>query len=399
MLYYTPDNPIFQTSSEPTHCYVQLEAHYHSPMGSMLDAISVSKNLPYKIKDRNPRSSFEGWRGWGQKESAIVDYFLSTLTSLTPKSRFRVVESPSGDNILVKDEHASTSQQSSVVVARGNLKLPANASPTIHKAAKAKFSRYIKHGEKKLGRVIRFRAVAHHSDPTNRHYDFVVYTINVSFSRLRHIVRSAAEVSGFKATCRRIRTPGERKSSVRYIHKCELQPVTGERYVFLPAKDGSRLVWGSKDFFQGRKKTDIWEECKKLWFGPITNSKQIDNKPPDELHELESLQRTITAMLPTNPVAADIVRWGAAKLSWLLGWWLYNVETQLVKVPNIRMTKKGCYWRETTWDIPKPSSLVLVPYHRIYNSLPDEKLEDMLCEAETVITALAARYDAEYPIS
>jgi hypothetical protein len=345
-------NPTFVgEAKQERHLYVQLEAELWSPNRAYLDGIADNKDLPFKIKDRDPRSSFEGWRGWAAKEAAIVNRYLETLPNHT-------------------------------IIVRGNLKLPPFASPEEHERAKAILSRAIKDHEKKTGRAIRFRAVADHNHPEDRHYDFVAYGDRYSFRAMNTLIKSAATKAGCKATCRPVNTKAQRIGTVRYVHKADLKPTRQEKFVYLPARDGSRLVWGSQDFFQGTSKTALWEECKAHWLRKkaespasvqLLSNKQIDDPPLDELDAHERLARQVAGWLPDNPAEADSGRWTARKLHWCCPLSYLNAECSALLLPNIRQTPSGCYWVQRTCSVPTPATGRRTPYHAFFNPLPDER--------------------------
>jgi hypothetical protein len=314
----------------------------------------VSEEHGYRCKCRNPRCSFECKCAWAARESAIDAYFLTEkLPILMPTAK----------------------------PYRGNLTMPKGASREAHRDAQAKFSRAVKAIEKKIGRVIRFRAVAHDTGKHERHYDYHAYAEGVRPKTMRRIFLTAARKAGFlRATCRPMTSPQQIKGTAAYNFKRDVVKWDGERrqyvkqvseYVLLPAAHGSRVVWGSHRFYLDSTKDALWQELRRRWFSAGQRPTKQDNKST-------TISDQIRRYLPTRQDEAVSVYFLEWHIAWPEEMWSaydrYEVlKTLLDQLPGVRSAPDRKYWLESDGDTPLAEKIFgggPITYHEKWHPLP-----------------------------
>jgi hypothetical protein len=239
----------------------------------------ISEEHGFTCRCRNPRCSFECKRAWSEKESALDEFLLSKL--------------PPGYRVY-----------------RGSLKLPKDANADDHEEAKARFSRHINQ-TRKAGAVLEFKAYAHDTDPYNRHWDYLLYS-DLSAGAVFEAVQTGAGKAGFTASCVPVGNDlDERQRWAAYNTKLNQQPGrTPGEYIFLPADDGSRLIWNSKGWYHGYKKEALWVELRQQWAQSPKKISNISTTPK------EAVRRQLYKVLPERAEEACSI----FKIAWLVRW-------------------------------------------------------------------------------
>jgi hypothetical protein len=223
----------------------------------------------------------------------------------------------------------------------------------------------------RVGGVFEFYGIADHTrtfDGTfDRHWDLVAWS-TLRRSQIGQIKREVArklsiEFGGpVRITFPKLR-PSEIHGRSRYISKAENLGET--RYIFLPARDGSRLVWSSGGFFGGRGKEEVWEELVALWNAQrrVPPKQKIDVgtgiwifdisvcewwelkgmvevRPDPITYTNISTDSKLTSILPADPRKAVGLGW----LAWMTGDQVGDLVETLPNIPGIQRTAEGGWW-------------------------------------------------------
>jgi hypothetical protein len=284
--YYSPDKPDFQTQNpakadelavirgdfhEKT-LFVQERGRFVCKDGGLFDAISRERG--HAVHCRDPRCSFECRRRWGERESWMLQWRLNQL--------------PPGHQLF-----------------RGCLRLPKDANAEDHERAKRRFSEHVNAARKQYAAVIEFCGYAHDTSPCDRHWDFVAFTDRPDV--IRQVIHDAAAGAG-KATCV-LFSREEAKARCNYATKASQRPGGAHGYVFLPAADGSRLVWSSRGFWEGRKTA---AHAAFIAMGKAAPMKISNISTPPK----EEVRRQLYSTLPETPDEAANI----GKIAWHIRW-------------------------------------------------------------------------------
>ncbi len=325
---------------------------------------NVSEEKGYKVKCRDPRCSLPCRNAWAEKESAIIEHVLHML--------------PRRFNIF-----------------RGNLVLWHGADHADHASVKARFARLMASAVEKLGGVFEFVGIADHTrhpDGTfDRHWDLSAFS-DLKRSQIRQIKRDVARKlcnefgRPVKVALARLKA-AEIHARSRYLVKAEKLGET--RYIYLPARDGSRLVWSSGGFFGPKSKEQVWQELIALWnaqrnalpkqkvevgtgiwiFDVLQcewwEVKAVVELRPETARPITysnisttTLPTKLNSILPRKGTAAVSLAW----MAWMTGAEVGDLLEALPGVPGVQQAANGGYWLEGT---PKRNDQPQL-YHKDY---------------------------------
>ncbi len=242
--------------------------------------------INYIFKCRRARCSRECNRAWANKHSAIVHKLLRDYL-------------PDGSIGMVVRK---------VLVYRGHLRMPPDASPTDHKRAKKEFLRIMRRWARRGNRrkltcadadyTFEVHATQHITDPRNCHWDCVAYS-DAPTKTLRAAVSDAWERAGGLRQSLVPLDPDEIEAQSKYQSK-DVKPETRRGTHYMPAA-GLQCHWSTAGFWQDHKPDDLWREVIAEWLADKAASNERDT-----LLEPTTTTETTTETSPESPHKAAL---------------------------------------------------------------------------------------------
>jgi hypothetical protein len=317
--------------SEP---FVQLRGHFRCRRANL--QVAVSNQRGYYCPCRDPRCSFACHRAHGYKQAAILAEFLLGLPS-------------------------------TYTIFKGCMKFASGISKNEMGVVQSRYTRVLRDSAKKQMMVLKFRGFAHDTGPFLRHFDYLAFA-DASFSAASEVFKNAAQVAGLVyASTKEIVDRGAIKGVARYVFKVDERPEADPVFVFLPARDKTRLVWGSQKFFSPTTADAIWRKLRGQWYSP---SETLTKKTTTN----EALIQPYIPLEPEEAMSAEAIQW-------LLPWpaTIEDVRATLITMKAVQ-EREGRFWldqRAAASSLPRAErtfvSRVLgnrIPYHADFFPMP-----------------------------
>ena len=193
-----------------------------------------------KHKCRDPRCSFACYRNWSFKQGSIFCHFLETI-----RNDFQFF--------------------------RGSFRFgPDSSERDVDNIKKAFLYELRKWKRRKANRETTFEinAIAHCTNANSLHYDFIAYASkHVSAQHLISEIRQLWRTAGGFAITLVEQEDSRLFGQGRYLYKLMSQKRFRRKRIFLLRRNGLRISWQTKTFFQGKRQAQLWREVRVEWFG------------------------------------------------------------------------------------------------------------------------------------
>lgn len=239
--------------------------------------------LDYLPKCRDPRCSQDCRDNWASKNAACIAHHLRNLP---PELR----------------------------TYRGNLTLPPDATVDDHRRVRKEFLRILSRWKAKRGVILEIHATAHPTNPSNLHYDVIVYSDGPA-KPLREAISDAWDRAGGLRYSLVSLSDDETDATAKYQSKATPRVDREKRYLLAPRSEcGIEATWHTAGFWQETSLEATWRTLVESWFGKdeMTAEEQLAHAQRRALRQQQSggvqlLRGNLEPNLPPPYVPGDDV--------------------------------------------------------------------------------------------
>lgn len=223
-------------SCHNSNLFIQVSPRYFCKNLKCRLAAKEKLGLGFLPKCRDPRCSQDCRDNWASKNAACI---ARHLHDLPPELR----------------------------TYRGNLTLPPDATVDDHRRVRKEFLRILSRWKAKRGAILEIHATAHPTNPTNLHYDIIVYSDGPA-KPLREAISDAWDRAGGLRYSLVSMNDAETDATAKYQSKAAPRVDREKRYLLAPRSEcGIEATWHTAGFWRDTSLEATWRTLVDEWFG------------------------------------------------------------------------------------------------------------------------------------